>query len=112
MSEKKTYEVLEPVRLDRRSRAVGDMVEAHPDEVAELVGTVLREVDADEGAGEGHGQQGDRADQGQGDAGSGETLGDTEPSPATGDEAAAPAAKAEPVTKPAAKKTTTKAAGK
>ncbi|WP_176042675.1 hypothetical protein [Burkholderia stabilis] len=45
MSEK-TYEVLEPVRIHRRSRDVGTLVVAHPDHVADLVGNgVLREVD-------------------------------------------------------------------
>ncbi|ARL27784.1 hypothetical protein [Burkholderia pseudomallei] len=44
MSEK-TYEVLEPVRIHRRSRDVGARVVAHPDHVADLVGSgVLREV--------------------------------------------------------------------
>ncbi|QUN40676.1 hypothetical protein KEH56_10180 [Burkholderia cenocepacia] len=49
MSEK-TYEVLEPVRIHRKSRDVGARVVAHPGHVADLVGSgVLREVgDADD----------------------------------------------------------------
>ncbi|MBS6360797.1 hypothetical protein [Burkholderia sp.] len=49
MSEK-TYEVLEPVRIHRKSRDVGATVVAHPDHVADLVSSgVLREVgNADE----------------------------------------------------------------
>ncbi|ARL94387.1 hypothetical protein [Burkholderia pseudomallei] len=44
MSEK-TYEVLEPVRIHRKSRDVGARVVALPDHVADLVGNgVLREV--------------------------------------------------------------------
>ena len=42
MSEK-TYEVLEPVRIHRKSRDVGATVVAHPDHVADLVSSgVLR----------------------------------------------------------------------
>ncbi|UTV56166.1 hypothetical protein [Burkholderia arboris] len=56
MSEK-TYEVLEPVRIHRRSRDVGALVVAHPDHVTDLVGNgVLREignVDDDRSTGDG-----------------------------------------------------------
>ncbi|MCA8478248.1 hypothetical protein [Burkholderia multivorans] len=46
MSEKRSYEVLVPVRFERRSRAVGARIDAHPDHVADLVaGCVLRAVD-------------------------------------------------------------------
>lgn len=45
MSEKKTYEVVQPIRLERRSHPVGARVHAEPDHVADLVaGGVLREV--------------------------------------------------------------------
>ncbi|MCT9014612.1 hypothetical protein N6G05_13685 [Cupriavidus gilardii] len=51
MSEKKRYEVLERVRLYRRSREVGAIVHAYPDDVSDLVGTTLRELaDDDSGA--------------------------------------------------------------
>ncbi|MCA8075564.1 hypothetical protein [Burkholderia cepacia] len=58
MSEK-TYEVLEPVRIHRKSRDVGALVVAHPDHVADLVGSgVLREVgDADDDRSNGGGAQ-------------------------------------------------------
>lgn len=58
MSEK-TYEVLEPVRIHRRSRDVGALVVAHPDHVADLVGNgVLREVgDVDDDRSTGDGSQ-------------------------------------------------------
>ncbi|WP_176332664.1 hypothetical protein [Burkholderia vietnamiensis] len=46
MSEKRSYEVLVPVRFERRSRAVGARIDAHPDHVADLVAScVLRAVD-------------------------------------------------------------------
>ncbi|VVD68403.1 hypothetical protein [Pandoraea commovens] len=45
MSEKKTYEVVQPIRLERRSHPIGARVHAEPDHVADLVaGGVLREV--------------------------------------------------------------------
>ena len=45
MSEKKTYEVVQPIRLERRSHPVGAHVHAEPDHVADLVaGGVLRQV--------------------------------------------------------------------
>ncbi|WP_342320491.1 hypothetical protein [Burkholderia pseudomallei] len=41
-----TYEVLAPVRIHRKSRAVGERVVGHPDQVADLVASgVLRAVE-------------------------------------------------------------------
>ncbi|VWC95975.1 hypothetical protein BLA17378_04902 [Burkholderia aenigmatica] len=83
MSEK-TYEVLEPVRIHRKSRAVGAFVDARPDHVDDLVRSgVLREVGAaggDRAAGNGS--------QLEADAGSGTAMDASQSSTSAGNEGA------------------------
>ncbi|VWB94912.1 hypothetical protein BLA13014_04428 [Burkholderia aenigmatica] len=83
MSEK-TYEVLEPVRIHRKSRAVGAFVDAHPDHVDDLVRSgVLREVaDADGNRAAGDGSQLEA------DANSGTAMDASQSSTSTGGEGA------------------------
>ncbi|WP_175682538.1 hypothetical protein [Burkholderia cenocepacia] len=83
MSEK-TYEVLEPVRIHRKSRAVGAFVDAHPDHVDDLVRSgVLREVgDADGNRAAGNGSQLEA------DANSGTAMDASQSSTSTGGEGA------------------------
>ncbi|WP_069353861.1 hypothetical protein [Burkholderia cenocepacia] len=112
MSEK-TYEVLEPVRIHRKSRAVGALVDAHPDHVDDLVrGGVLREVgDADRN------RTTDNGSQLEANANSGTTMDASQASTSAGSEGAPQGGEGtkEPVSeavKPAAKTTATRPAAK
>ncbi|MEZ7785004.1 hypothetical protein O4A46_24725 [Cupriavidus gilardii] len=103
MSEMKTYEVLAPVRLYRRSRGVGAIVHAHPEDVRDLVGTTLRELAEDDSG----------ADQGgEGTSGSAAALAGTAPPPSDGHAPTAPPQEGREVTSGAAAPATADVAAK
>ncbi|MGK8199522.1 hypothetical protein [Burkholderia cepacia] len=119
MSEK-TYEVLEPVRIHRKSRAVGALVDAHPDHVDDLVRSgVLREVGSADGS-----RAAGNGSQLEADANSGTAMDASQSSTSTGGEGAPQGGEGTkesvteagpavpPVTKPAAKAAATRPAAK